>query len=274
MTMVLIPAGTFQMGAVPADDQAEADEKPRHAVTLSKAYYLDEHEVTNEQFGRFVAATRHVTRAEAVGNGFVTDDSGACDLVEGASWAAPLPKGRRPMDWARHPVVLVAWEDATAYARWAGASLPTEAQFERALRGGAEGRKYPWGDGLPAPRGSGNYADATAERRFSGWTWTMEGYDDGHERTAPVKSFAANGYGAYDLSGNVWEWCSDWYAVDIYGQSPARDPAGPASGSSRVARGGSWFNVGPGNLRASHRDDYGPSIRSDVLGFRCSRSLP
>ena len=147
--MVLIPAGTFQMGALAGDSDAEADEKPRHAVTLSKAYYLDEHEATNSQFEAFVAATAHRTTAEVEGSGYVIDDEGTYRKAGGASWRTPLPGGVRPADWAIHPVVLVSWDDSKAFADWSKSSLPTEAQFERALRGGREDRKYPWGSELP-----------------------------------------------------------------------------------------------------------------------------
>jgi formylglycine-generating enzyme required for sulfatase activity len=141
MDMVLIPAGTFQMGVVPGDTDAADDERPRHAVTLSKAYYMDEHEVTNEQFDKFETATGHKTTAENEAKGIIADDEGNWKMTDGASWRSPLPGGKRPSDWKRHPVVLGSWDDAKAFSDWAGAALPTEAQFERALRGGEDGRK-------------------------------------------------------------------------------------------------------------------------------------
>ena len=272
--MVLIPAGTFQMGAVPGDTEARDNEKPRHAVTLSKAYYMDEHEVTNEQFDRFATATSHKTMAEKVGKGDMADDAGRWKLTDGASWRAPLPDGKQPSDWKRHPVVFVAWDDAKAYSDWAGAALPTEAQVERALRGGEEGKRYPWGDALPPPAKSGNFADAAARRAFAKWPWTIAGYDDGYERTAPAKSFAPNAYGLYDVSGNVWEWTADWYAADYYTNTPSRDPVGPASGTARVLRGGSWSYDGITSLRASYRGTHAPAAAADLFGFRCTRSVP
>jgi formylglycine-generating enzyme required for sulfatase activity len=272
--MVLIPAGTFQMGAVPTDKDAQEYEKPRHAVTLSKAYYLDVNEVTNAQFQTFVAATSHRTTAEEQGEGYAMKaDRSGWEMTKGVAWRTPLAGGGKPSNWERHPVVLVSHDDATTFARWAGAALPTEAQFERAQRGGDEGRIYPWGDSLPAPSGFGNYAGAEVKRAFPKWPLLiMEGYEDGFAQTAPVRSFRPNGFGACDLSGNVWEWCSDWYDKAYYAASPSRDPSGPGSGSARAARGGSW-NFNDGNHRASARMNDVPASRVDFLGFRLARSL-
>jgi sulfatase modifying factor 1 len=273
--MILIPAGTFQMGAVPGDADAEDDEKPRHAVTLSKAYYMDAHEVTNEQFERFVTATGHKTAVEKDGKGYIADEEGSGKLTDGASWRAPLPGVKQQADWKAHPVVLVSWDDAKAFSDWDGTSLPTEAQFERALRCGEDGRKYPWGDALPPPAKSGNFADATARRAFPKWKWPIDGYEDGFERTAPAKSFAPNAYGLYDVSGNVIEWCADRYTGDYYASSPPRDPIGPGSDSTswRVMRGGSWFGDVT-VLRASLRAGVPPFFAYDNCGFRCARTLP
>jgi formylglycine-generating enzyme required for sulfatase activity/tRNA A-37 threonylcarbamoyl transferase component Bud32 len=273
MEMVLIPGGTFQMGAVPGDADADLAEKPRHSVTLSKAYYLDEHELNNEQFERFVTATGYRTTAETRGNGFSVDDAGESNVSVRASWRATLPNERRPADWKSHPVVLVSWDDARAFAAWSGAELPTEAQFERALRAGEDGRKYPWGDASRPTGRSENYEDASARRQFPSWTAAIDGYDDGFARTAPVKSFAANAFGLYDMNGNVREWCADFFGETAYSNSPTRDPAGPGSGSSRVLRGGSWANHTV-YMRASYRAELEPSGASDLIGFRCARSVP
>jgi sulfatase modifying factor 1 len=274
MVMVLIPAGTFQMGAVPGDAQAQDDEKPRHAVTLSKAYYMDEHEVTNEQFDRFATATGHKTTAEdSVLGGNIADDAGSWSGADGGSWRAPLPGGKRPSDWAKHPVVLVSWSDAKAFAGWSGSSLPTEAQFERAVRGGREDQEYPWGNELPPSKKAGNFADESAKRAFPNWQGTLQGYDDGFARTAPVKSFVPNEFGLFDMSGNVWELCADGYDKDYYAKSPGQDPAGPESVSWKVARGGSWTFFGR-DVRASKRLVIVSNLSSDWLGFRCAKTLP
>jgi sulfatase modifying factor 1 len=274
MLMVLVPAGTFQMGAVPGDVDAKDDEKPRHAVTLSKAYYMDESGVTNEQFARFTTATGFKTGAEIDGTGWISDESGGdWKETQGASWRAPLPGGKRPADWEKHPVVLVSWEDADAYAKWIGrgVGLPTEAQYERALRGGVEGQKYPWGDGLPPPMKYGNYADEAAKRKFPTWTWTIDGFDDGFERTSPVKSFKPNPYGLYDVSGNVWDWCADAYGP--YPSGAVTDPTGPTSGAAgRVIRGGSWTGGATGT-RTAYRYKYAQALRCGYVGFRLARPV-
>ncbi|MCC7139976.1 MAG: formylglycine-generating enzyme family protein [Planctomycetes bacterium] len=278
MDMVLVPAGTFQMGAVPEDDRSGApkhapEELPRHAVTLTRAYYLDAHEVTNEQFGRFTAATRYVTTAERVGEGWIRDERGMTVPVKGATWRAPLSDGGRLPEWERHPVVLVSWDDADAYARWARVGLPTEAQFERALRGGAEGALFPWGGTLPPPRGAGNFLDGSAKRAFPKSPWApIDGYEDGFARTAPVKSFGANPLGLFDLSGNVSELCADRFERGYYGRSPPSDPLGGERGSARVTRGSSWGDVVQG-LRLSSRKVNAPTNVLDDLGFRCAKTL-
>ena len=271
--MVLVPSGTFQMGAVPGDADAFDTERPRHAVTISRAYYMDESEVTNDAFEEFVNATGYKTTAEVAGSGVMADENGSLRETEGATWRSPMPGGKRPLDGAQHPVILVSWNDAKSFADWAGVTLPTECQFERAIRAGHEGRVFPWGNELPAPTESGNFADQSAKRRFKGWISTMTGYDDGFERTAPVKRFSANEFGLYDLSGNVWEWCADWFGVAYYASSASIDPTGPTSGTERVMRGGAW-SFDPRGLRVSDRTPGAPTDRDDNGGFRCAKSLP
>ncbi len=226
MVMVLIPAGTFQMGAVPGDTLAQGDENPRHAVTLTRAYYMDESEVTVGMWKRY---------ASEKGRSMPTLRSEATDA---------------------HPMHDVSWDDVQGYVAWAGVALPTEAQWERAAKGGHDDYVYPWGT-----------SDDVKKRH--GWQG-----DDGFDGLAPVESYAANDYGLYDLSGNVWEWCSDWYDSGYYARSPARDPSGPsASVSSRVLRGGDW-NDDAGFVRSSYRGDVSPAGRAGFIGFRCARSLP
>ena len=227
MVMVLIPAGTFQMGAVPGDALVRDTEEPRHAVALSKAYYMDESEVTVGMWRKYAAE-----------KGF-------------------SPPTLRSEATDAHPVHYLRWDDVQGYLKWAGVALPTEAQWERAAKGGHDEYVYPWGA-----------SDDIKKRNGSG-----EG--DGFDRLAPVKSFPPNDYGLYDLSGNVWEWCSDLYDERYYASSPSRDPLRPsASSASRVLRGGSCV-FGALFLRSSGRSYSWPEFRLDVfIGFRCARSLP
>jgi formylglycine-generating enzyme required for sulfatase activity len=219
--MALIPAGEFQMGSNERDN-----EKPVHTVYLD-AFYIDKYEVTNAQYRKFMDATEYKAPA-------CWDDS---------KFNAP-----------GHPVVSVSWDDAVAYAKWAGKRLPTEAQWEKAARGGLVGKKYPWGDEL-----THDYAN------YSG-----TGGRDKWEYTSPVGSFPPNGYGLYDMAGNVWEWCADWYDKDYYKNSPKQNPKGPDSGNIRVLRGGSWGTGDGYFLRAACRFDLEASVRYYYVGFRCS----
>ncbi len=237
--MVLIPAGEFTMGS----DSGGSDEKPVHKVYLD-AYYIDKYEVTFEQYDKFCEATGRTKPS----------DSG---------WG----RGKRP-------VINVSWDDAVAYASWAGKRLPTEAEWEKAARG-TDGRKYPWGNELPS-------ADGRYRCNYDCYDGN-DGNDhsiykrDGYEYTASVGSYE-NGkspYGCYDMAGNVWEWCSDWYDEGYYKvvaeQISAMNPQGPASGSYRVLRGGSWVSAGDG-VRSAARDGVDPTNGVNLSGFRCASS--
>ncbi len=253
--MVWIPAGTFLMGT---DDTAGfPNERPAHRVHVN-GFWIDEYDVTNAEFAKFVEATGCVTTAErparwedlkkelppgtpkpvdsalAPGPLVFTPTSGPVPLndlsawwrwVAGANWRHPEGPGSSIEGRETHPVVQVSWYDAAAYAQWAGKRLPTEAEWEFAARGGLESKRYGWGDEF-RPRG-----------RYMANTWqgvfpVHDTGEDGFVGTSPVGSFPANGYGLYDMAGNVWQWCSDWYRVDAYieaaSQNVCRDPAGPA----------------------------------------------
>lgn len=198
-----------------------ANETPPHDVDLN-GYWIYKYEVTVAQYRAFCRATKHA-----------------------------MPP-RLYLDWQNNlPIVNVTWNDAQAYAGWAGAMLPTEAEWEKAARG-ADGRLYPWG----------NAWDGTKCSNSVGTPATVQ---------SPVGSFplGASQYGAQDMAGSVLEWCADWYAPNYYGASPAKNPAGPATGKERVLRGGSWCCSLPDNFRIAFRDPFDPTGLSADIGFRC-----
>ncbi|HEU5301342.1 MAG TPA: formylglycine-generating enzyme family protein [Acidimicrobiia bacterium] len=244
--MVRLPGGSFVMGS----DVHYPEEAPARRV-LVDAFEIDRFEVTNEQFGAFVESTGYVTVAErppdpadfpdappenlVPGSLVFTPTPGPVDLrhmsqwwtwVPGASWRAPEGPHSDLTDRQRHPVVHVAFEDASTYAAWSGAALPTEAQWEYAARGGLEGAEFTWGD---EPRHEGRVMANTWDGPDFPWRSTGE---SGWSRTSPVGSFPPNGFGLYDMAGNVWEWTDDWYA------SPPVDgaccvPENPRGGDER-----------------------------------------
>lgn len=222
--MVQLPGGVFTMGS----DQHYPEEKPAHKVQVD-GFWIDRHAVTNRQFARFIAATGHVTLAERPADPadypgadpallvpssvVLVPPPGRVDLgnhynwwqyVAGADWRHPRGPGSSIEGMEDHPVVHVAYEDAAAYARWIGKELPTEAEWEFASKGGSEGTEFAWGDELVP---DGRYMANTWQGEFP---WENQKLD-GWEFTAPVGSFPANGYGLYDMIGNVWEWTTDWY---------------------------------------------------------------
>ena len=230
MTMLYIPAGEFEMGS----NDGDSDEKPIHTVYLD-AYWMDETEVTNAMYAKCVSA-------------------GECDQPGGSYYGNS--------SYTNHPVVYMDWNDAQNYCRWTGGHLPTEAEWEKAARGGLEGKKYPWGDESPV----------CEQRAENGAKYDNNSNCD-DTGTEKAGNFSANGYGLYDMSGNVWEWVNDWYDADYYANSPSSNPSGPSSGNDRVLRGGSWFDNSY-NLRSANRRRDFPVYTSGDLGFRCSRSLP
>jgi formylglycine-generating enzyme required for sulfatase activity len=220
--MLLIPAGEFQMGSNDYDN-----EKPIHTVYLD-AFYIDKYEVTNAQYKKFMDATGH---------------------------EAPYYWNDSSLNAPNQPVVGVNWNDAKAYADWAGERLPTEAEWEKSARGGLVDKNYPWGNTLT--HDDANY-DGT-------------GGKDVWDGTSPVGSFKPNGYGLYDMAGNVWEWCADWYGSNYYSSSPKSNPAGLNSGNTHVCRGGSWSLNDTDDLRVDAR--YDDAYDGIGLGFRCVRRV-
>ncbi len=272
-TMVRIPGGTFTMGS----NEGEADEKPLHEVTISP-FYLAETEVTVAQFEAFVQAKGYETEAEKKGGSyFWNSEKSEWELRAGVDWRCDAEGKPRLRSDYQHPVIHVSWNDAQAYCQWLSQRsgdtyrLPTEAEWEYAAGNGDLHTRYSWGNGEPKGKKGGNVTDETRSPSGSTWTKKFEGYNDGYWYDAPVAGYEPNRFGLYDMTGNVWEWCSDWYGSNYYASSPSRDPQGPSSGSCRVFRGGSWSND-PVNCRVANRH-FGPAYRDGNVGFRVARSF-
>jgi sulfatase modifying factor 1 len=281
--MVAVPGGRLLMGD-PFDEGYPADgETPVHAVEIPD-FRLDATQVTNAQFAAFVKETGWVTDAEQLGVSAVfglalldnpdLPRSHALHRVDGApwwvavreaTWRAPEGLGSDVRHRQNHPVVHVSWFDAQGYARWAGKRLPTEAEWEYAARGGLVGARYPWGDELVS-RGrwrcniwQGSFPDVNT-------------LDDGYLTTCPVKSYPPNGFGIFGTSGNVWEWCGDWFSPSYYAARPAGAPTGPSSGTQRVMRGGSYLchESYCNRYRVAARSSNTPDSAAGNIGIRCA----
>ncbi|MBA3273594.1 MAG: formylglycine-generating enzyme family protein [Chthoniobacterales bacterium] len=259
--MVLLAGGAFDMGT----NDGQTYERPVHRVSL-KPYWIDKREVAVRDFKKFVDVTGFITEAEKFGwSGVFTPAARDWGRVDGANWHHPEGPNAAAAEM-NEPVTHISYADATAYAEWAGKRLPTEAEFEFAARGGHERRIYAWGNDL-TPAGmhlANNWQGVFPENDL--------GSDD-FKSVAPVGSYPPNDYGLYDITGNVWEWCSDWFSEDYYRNSPADNPKGPDFGQERVQRGGSWlcsenYCVG---YRVASRQKTAPDSGLNNLGFRCVR---
>jgi formylglycine-generating enzyme required for sulfatase activity len=306
--MVWIKGGEFDMGS--ADEVGRTDEYPLHQVKVD-GFWMDVTEVTNAQFQKFVEATGYLTTAEKVPDWEelkkqlppgtprpsdsllvaaslvftpsatpmpFTNASQLWNWVRGANWRSPQGPGSSIAGKDNHPVVHISWDDANAYAEWAGKRLPTEAEWEFAARGGLIGQPFSWGNEAVD---NGAYKANTWQGRFPGFNTAKDGFSG----TAPIGSFAPNAYGLYDMAGNVWEWCSDWYHADYYvhakdkvsenptGPSFAYDPSEPSI-PKRVIRGGSFLCHASycASYRVAARMKSSPDTGLEHTGFRCVAS--
>jgi formylglycine-generating enzyme required for sulfatase activity len=306
--MVLIAGGTFEMGG--DNQQAAKDEYPKHKVTVD-SFWMDETEVTNAQFRAFVKATGYETLAERkpdwdqlkqslppgtppppdsvlVPASLVfmvksptvnlNDYNQWWAWVPGANWQHPQGPGSDIKGKDNFPVVHISWIDAMAYCEWAGKRLPTESEWEFAARGGKSNNIYPWGN---------NHVN-NGPPRSNSWEGVfphLNELKDGYERTAPVKSYQPNEYGLYDMAGNVWEWCNDWYDYHYYGaisKMVVENPAGPEKSNDpedpytakRVLRGGSFLcnDSYCSGYRVARRMKSSPDTGMEHTGFRCVKS--
>ena len=259
--MPLIAGGEFIMGT----DGGLPYEGPAHRVVVD-SFRIDAHEVTNAQFARFAEASGHVTESERLGwSGVFDPEVSRWTKGDGADWRHPAGPQSSHRDMPDFPAVHVSWDDAAAYCAWRGARLPTEAEFEYAASGGLKNSRYAWGNEL------------TPEGMHQANLWQGEfPYEDraldGYNGPAPVRQFAPNGFGLYDMTGNVWEWVQDWYAPDYFSSSPVHNPRGPDTGTQKVHRGGSWLcseNYCRG-YRLAARMMTPPDSALNNLGFRCA----
>lgn len=260
--MVLVKGGSFQMGS----GDGMPDETPIHTVQI-KSFLMDEDEVTVAEFAEFLQKTGYRTEAEKFGwLGVFQVEKEDWEKVDGADWRHP--EGKNSEAKPDEPVSQISWNDANAYAKWAGKRLPTEAEFEYAARGGLAGKTYAWGNEL-RPHGK------PAANWWQGEFPTKNTIEDGFLRRAPVKSFAPNGYGLYDITGNVWEWTNDWYDENYYQKSPTDNPKGAEKGQEKVMRGGSWMCSENycSNYRVAGRSKSTPDTGLNNLGFRCVKDI-
>ncbi len=251
--MVVIPGGTYMMGAVDRDDDARVCERPRHQVTVSD-FLLDRTEVT-------VAAYREAVEAGVVPEASCPtrypDEEELCNA------------GRTDRD--DHPINGVSWDEAQAYCAWKGKRLPTEAEFEYALRAGQFDAVYPWGDGRVPPERFGNVVGEETQQAYPRWDH-VPGYRDPYVGTSPVGSFEPNSLGLVDMTGNVWEWCQDWYGVQSYPATAETDPQGPPAGEHKILRGGGFHCI-LAELRSAERHHKPHTDDSFYSGFRCAKDV-
>lgn len=277
--MISLDGGEFLMGNGGPTGYPADGEGPVRRVRLDP-FWVDACAVDNADFAAFVADTEHVTEAERFGWSFVFAGLLPDDFphtravasapwwrqVDHADWRRPEGPGSDIDDRMDHPVVHVSWNDAQAYCAWAGKRLATEAEWEYAARGGLEGRVFPWGD----------EREPEGEHRMNVWQGRFPEENtcaDGFEGTCPVDAFAPNGYGLHNLTGNVWEWCADWFSPDFHTRDRRTNPQGPRRGTNRSTRGGSYLchHSYCERYRNAARNSLTPDSTTGNTGFRCVR---
>ena len=245
-----IPAGDFLIGAA----DGGADERPVHRVHVGE-FFIGRFPVTNDDYAKFVRATGHA--APSVGELPLIASEGRDHLFRDLAEPYVWPESEPPRGHGSHPVVLIRYDDALAYCAWLSESmgrpvrLPTEAEWEKAARGGSEGR-YPWGEACDP----------------SQCHYLIDAADKSRRGTRPTGTYPPNGYGLFDMIGNVWEWVSDWYDAESYGFDRSDNPRGPESGSLRIVRGGSWVSDDVDMLRSAYRHKVPPDTYAYSVGFR------
>jgi formylglycine-generating enzyme required for sulfatase activity len=250
--LVYVRGGSFEMGS----EKGESDEKPMHSITLSN-YFIGKYEVTVGQFRKFIAATGYKTSADINGGSYLWNGS-QWKLQPGINWEYDALGFKRPETEENHPVIHVSWTDALEYTKWLSSvtgkafRLPTEAEWEFAARGGMSSNGY-------------TFAGSNDINQVA---WSL---DNKSNQTFPVGKKQPNELGIYDMTGNVWEWCNDWYDADYYAKSPSTNPQGSKSGLFKVIRGGSWGGLSNFN-RVTFRYRYFPGNRGKFNGFRIAAS--
>lgn len=280
--MIKLPGGKFLMGTNDKDGFPADGEGPVREITLDP-FYIDANTVTNLQFSKFINAAGYETEAERYGWSFVfygllSEENKKADFqvaaqtpwwcaIQGAKWNQPEGKGSDINERMDHPAVHVSWNDAMAYCSWANKRLPTEAEWEYAARGGLVQKKFPWGDELMQDN----------EHHCNTWQGTFPDYnslEDGYLGTAPAKSFRPNNFGLYNMAGNVWEWCHDWFSSDFHQSGPRINPKGPPNGEAKVMRGGSFLchHSYCNRYRVAARSSNTIDSSTSNIGFRCVKN--
>lgn len=252
--MVYVEEGPFVMGT---DEEDIGVIAPKHNVYLS-AFYMDKYEVTNEMFAGFLNAARPAEGRDAVRDKWIVLRSDLSRNERADWWPTEIVFENGGYSafqgFERFPVLSVSWEAADAYCKWAGRRLPTEAEWEKAARGGLKEKNFPWGNELPT-------GALVYEREWKS--------NEDPPPTEAVGNYPPNALGIYDMAGNVWEWCSDWFHPGYYYDSPNRNPKGPDTGFEKVLRGGSWISK-LWDLRVANRNYSPPFSADDAVGFRCA----